>query len=112
MKEISYQEFEQIDIRVGEIILAEDFPSAHKPAYKLTINFGEEIGIKKSSAQITKKYTKDTLVGMQVLCVINFPPKQIGTYISEVLTLGFADEEESIVLATTERAAPLGKKLF
>lgn len=109
---ITYPDFEKVDIRVGKIVLVEDFPEARKPAYKLTIDFGAEIGIKKSSAQIVKHYKKEELVGRLVMGVVNFPPKQIGPFISETLTLGFADANGDIVLAQPDREVPLGSKLF
>lgn len=109
---ISYEDFEKVDIRVGKIIGVEDFPQARKPAFKLEIDFGNEIGIKKSSAQITKHYKKEDLVGKLVLGVVNFPPKQIGPFISETLTLGFADENGDVVLAVPDKNAPLGSKMF
>jgi tRNA-binding protein len=109
---ITYQEFENVDIRSGTIVSVEDFPEAHKPAYKLTIDFGSEIGIKRSSVQITKHYTKEDLVGKQVAGVVNFPPKQIGPFISEVLTLGFADEHGDVVLVSPTQSVPNGQKLF
>ncbi len=109
---ITYADFEQIDIRTGKIIAAEDFPQARKPAYKLTIDFGSEIGLKRSSAQITKHYTKEELIGRLVMGVVNFPPKQIGPFISESLTLGFADAHGNVVLSQPEREVPLGSKLF
>lgn len=111
MQEINWSEFEKVELRVGTIIEVQDFPEAHKPAYKLQIDFGE-LGIKKSSAQITKHYTKEDLLGKQVVCVINFPPKQIGPFISGCLTTGFADENGDIVLTQPERNAPNGSKMF
>ncbi|APG85249.1 secretion chaperone CsaA [Sinorhizobium americanum] len=109
---IEFSDFERVDIRVGTIIEAEVFPEARKPAYKLRIDFGAEIGIKRSSAQITVHYKPEDLVGRQVLGVVNFPPRQIGPVRSEVLTLGFADEEGAIVLAATDKPVPNGRKLM
>ena len=109
MAQITWDEFEKVDIRIGTIVKAEEFPEAKKPAYKLLIDLGE-LGLKKSSAQITTRYTKDELVGRQVLCVTNFAPKQIGNYMSEVLTTGFLTEE-GIVLAQPERKVKNGLKL-
>jgi tRNA-binding protein len=110
--EISYDEFEKVDIRIGTVVDARTFPEARKPAYILMIDFGPEIGIKKSSAQITVHYTPETLVGRRVLGVVNFPPRQIGPVRSEVLTLGFEDEAGAIVLAGVDREVPDGKKLM
>ncbi|AIM00289.1 tRNA-binding protein [Sinorhizobium meliloti] len=109
---ISYADFECVDIRVGTIVEAEPFPEARKPAIKLKIDFGPDIGIKKSSAQITVHYRPEELVGRQVLGVVNFPPRQIGPVRSEVLTLGFEDEAGAIVLASTDKPVPNGKKLM
>lgn len=111
-EEITYGDFEKVDIRVGTIIEAEDFPQARKPAFKLKIDFGPEIGIKKSSAQITVHYTLETLIGRQVLGVVNFPPRQIGPFRSEVLTLGFEDDAGAIILASVERGTPNGRKMM
>ena len=109
---ISYDDFLKIDIRVGTVIEALPFPEARKPAYKLKINFGEEIGVKRSSAQITVHYQLEELVGRQVVGVVNFPPRQIGPVMSEVLTLGFADKNGDIVLLEPQRSVPNGSRMF
>ena len=106
------EEFEKTDIRVGKILAVEDFPEARKPAYKLTIDFGMEIGRKQSSAQITTHYAKEELIGKLVLAVVNFPPRQIGPFVSEVLTLGVPDGSGGVVLIEPERDVPLGGRLF
>ena len=112
MAEISYADFEKVDIRTGTIIEVRPFPEARKPAHLLIIDCGPEIGVKTSSAQITVHYTAADLVGRQVMAVVNFPPRQIGPFRSEVLTLGFEDESGAIVLAATERPVPNGRKLM
>ncbi len=110
---ISYDDFSNVDIRVGKIVAIDDFPEARKPAYKLTIDFGPTIGTKRSSAQVKKYYTKETLLNKLVLGVVNFPPKQIGPFVSESLTLGVPDEEGQCVLVTPDNEqAVIGGKLF
>ena len=109
---ISFDDFLKVDIRVGTIIEAIPFPEARRPAYKLKIDFCEEVGIKRSSAQITVHYQLEELVGRQVAGVVNFPPRQIGPFMSEVLTLGFADTNGDIVLLQPERAVPNGSRMF
>lgn len=110
--QISYKDFDKVDMRIGKVIKVEDFPQAHKPAYKLTIDFGEEIGMKKSSAQFVKNQTKKDLLGIQVVCVVNFDPRQIGPFVSEVLTLGPDDGTEDAsnwVALTPLKIVPLGR---
>ncbi|MFZ4863073.1 tRNA-binding protein [Sphingobacterium sp. Mn56C] len=111
-QEISWADFEKVDLRVGTIIAVEDFPEARKPAYQLTIDFGESIGLRKSSAQITKHYTKEELLEKQIVAVVNFPKKQIGKFMSACLVTGFADDNGDIVLTAVERPVPNGAKLM
>ena len=109
---ITFDDFLKVDVRVGRIVSAEPFPQARKPAFKLMIDFGPEIGMKKSSAQITRHYQADELVGRLVLAVVNFPPRQIGPLMSEVLTLGVPDEAGEVVLVCPDKDVPLGGRLF
>lgn len=109
---IAFDDFLKVDIRVGRIIAAEAFPQARKPAFKLTIDFGPEIGTKRSSAQITVNHNLEALVGSQVLAVVNFPPRQIGPFISEVLTLGLPDANGDVMLVRPDRDVPVGGRLY
>lgn len=109
---IEYSDFEKVDIRCGRIIDVQDFPEAKKPAFKLWVDFGPYIGIKKTSAQVTQNYTKEELVGRMVGGVVNFPPRQIGKYMSEFLVLGFPDENGNVTLIAPDKDVPLGGKLF
>ncbi|HEV8638950.1 MAG TPA: tRNA-binding protein [Chloroflexota bacterium] len=109
---ISWSEFEKVDVRVGRVIQVDDFPEARKPAWKLTIDFGPQIGVKRSSAQLKALYTRQELLGRLVLAVVNFPPRQIGPFMSECLTLGLPDEQGRVVLIGPDRDVPPGGKLF
>jgi tRNA-binding protein len=110
--QITFADFMKVDIRVGTIISAEPFPQARKPAIKLRIDFGEPVGVKKSSAQITRHYKPEDLVGKKVAAVVNFPPRQIGPFMSEVLTLGFPDKDGEVVLFSPDVDVPNGARLF
>jgi tRNA-binding protein len=105
---ISWQDFEKVELRAGTIVQVEDFAKAKKPAYKIWIDLGEEVGVKRSSAQVTKRYTKEELIGKQVICVTNFPAKQIADFISEVLVTGFVLPDGEVILAQSERTVPNG----
>ncbi len=111
-EEISFDQFLAVDIRVGTVLSAEPFPEARKPAFKLVIDFGPAIGVRKSSAQITDRYRIEELPGRQVAAVVNFPPRQIGNFMSEVLTLGFGDEQGAVILFSPDRSVPNGSRLF
>lgn len=111
MKEITWNDFEQVELRVGTILSVEEFPEARRPAYKIKADFGPEIGVRQSSAQITALYSKDELVGRQILGVVNFPPKKIGPFISEFLVTGLYREDGTVVLVVPEREVPNGSKL-
>lgn len=110
--QIAFDDFQKVDIRLGRVLKAEPFPEARKPAFKLTLDFGPEIGTKRSSAQITRHYTPDQLEGRMVAAVVNFPPRQIGPFMSEVLTLGFPDADGEVVLIGVDRDAVVGGRLF
>lgn len=107
-----YDDFEKLEIRVGKIVSVDDFPEARKPAYKLTIDFGPEIGVKHSAAQLVKNYSKENLLGKMVLGVVNFPPRQIGPFMSEVLTLGVPGENHECILITPDMEVPVGGRLY
>ncbi|MGV9007816.1 MAG: tRNA-binding protein [Brevundimonas sp.] len=109
---IAFDDFLRVDVRVGQVLTADPFPEARKPAFKLTIDFGPAIGVRKSSAQITRHYTPDQLVGRKVAAVVNFAPRQIGPFMSEVLTLGFPDADGEVVLVGVDREIPVGGRLF
>jgi tRNA-binding protein len=109
---IDYGDFIKVEIRVGRIVRADPFPEARKPAYKLTIDFGAAIGVKKSSAQLTERYEAADLVGRLIVAVVNFPPRQIGPFMSDVLTLGVPDEHGAVVLLAPDAEVPLGGKMF
>lgn len=111
MSTITFDDFMKVDIRIGTIVEVSDFPEARKPAYKLKIDFGDEIGVKKSSAQITVHYSPKDLAGRKVAAVVNFPPRQIGPFMSQVLTLGFADDNGDVVLVGIDKNAPNGSRL-
>ncbi len=111
MTEISWQDFEKVELRAGTIVHADDFPEARKPAYRLTIDFGGDIGIRRSSAQITDLYSLEDLIGKQIIAVINFPPKQIGPFRSECLVTGLVQQDGSVVLAVPDRPAEKGSRL-
>jgi tRNA-binding protein len=111
METITWQDFEKIELRAGTIIEVNDFPKAKKPAYQLKVDLGKEIGIKQSSAQLTKLYSKEELLGKQVLCVINFPPRQIANFLSEILVTGYILEDGEVVLSSIEREVPNGARL-
>lgn len=110
-EQTTFDDFLKVDIRVGKIIQVDEFPEARKPAWKLLIDFGDKIGVKKSSAQIVANYTSDELVGKQVMAVVNFPPRQIGPFMSEVLTLGFEDVDGNVTLASVDKEVPIGGRL-
>ena len=112
MTELSFDDFLKVDIRVGEVVRAEPYPEARKPAIKLWVNFGDEIGQKKSSAQITKHYTPESVVGRRVVAVVNFPPRQIGRFMSEILVLGVPDDDGEVVLLTPDLDVPLGGRMY
>ena len=109
---IAFDDFDKVDVRVGRVIRAEEFPQARKPAYKLLIDFGPDIGTRRSSAQLTRRYRQEELEGRLVLAVVNFPPRQIGPFVSEVLTLGVPDADGAVVLVVPDADVPVGGRLF
>lgn len=110
--QIDYSDFEKLDVRVGRIVDVQDFPEARKPAYKLWVDFGPDLGVKKTSAQVTQNYTHETLKGKLVAAVVNFPPRQIGKYMSEILVLGFPDAQGNVTLISPDKDVPLGGRLY
>ena len=112
LETLTFEEFQKVEIRVGTIVEVQEFPEARRPAFKLWVDFGQEFGVRKTSAQITKNYEKRKLVGRQVAAVMNFPPKQIGKFMSEILVLGFPDDAGEVVLASVDRSVPNGGKLY
>ena len=112
MAEISFDDFLKVEIRVGQIVRAEPYPEARKPAIKLWVDFGPEIGERKSSAQITKHYDPEALIGKRVMAVVNFPPRQIGKFMSEILVLGVPDEEGEVVLLVPDKEVPIGGRMY
>lgn len=112
MAEITFEDFLKVDIRTGKIVDAQPYPEARKPAIKLWVDFGDELGVKKSSAQITKHYTPEGVIGKQVIAVVNFPPRQIGKFMSEILVLGLPDEDGEVVLLTSDKDVPIGGRLY
>ncbi|MEM8591691.1 MAG: tRNA-binding protein [Pseudomonadota bacterium] len=112
MSELGFDDFLKVDIRLGQVVDAQPYPEARKPAIKLWVDFGNELGVKKSSAQITKHYTPESVVGRQVIAVVNFPPRQIGKFMSEVLVLGVPDEEGEVVLLKPDLEVPLGGRMY
>lgn len=110
--QIDYADFEKVDVRVGRIVDVQDFPEARKPAFKLWVDFGPELGVKKTSAQVTQNYTQDQLKGRLVAAVVNFPPRQIGKYMSEILVLGFPDADGNVTLIAPDKDVPLGGRLY
>ena len=111
MAEISFDDFMAVDVRVGTVVKAEPYPEARKPAIKIWVDFGDELGVKKTSAQVTVHYTPERLIGRQVMAVVNFPPRQIGKFMSEVLVLGYPDADGAIVLATPDKDVPNGRRM-
>ena len=111
MAEISFDDFMAVDVRVGTVVKAEPYPEARKPAIKIWVDFGDELGVKKTSAQVTVHYTPEGLIGRQVMAVVNFPPRQIGKFMSEVLVLGYPDADGAIVLATPDKNVPNGRRM-
>ena len=112
LETLTFEEFKKVEIRVGTIVEVQEFPEARRPAFKLWVDFGQEFGVRKTSAQITKNYEKQNLVGRQVAAVMNFPPKQIGKFMSEILVLGFPDDAGEVVLASVDQPVPNGGRLY